>query len=196
MQLSLMLRRFWGQDDFKRWSDKFHDSGVTESPKNLISLSHQIHFWWDKAKFGFKPLRKVKNGVVLQFHWFRQPLLKPKEIIGEDFLQQAFEGNTKIWGERLAHRKSGYPVKTGQVFTITAEREEDVPDWELLELQWNLLRVAAMSGAANVPDSYYLESDDESEGGLGVWGQEEEEEEEVSCWEDEGGYLDNGEASH
>lgn len=30
-----------------------------------------------------------------------------------------------------------------------------MPSWDLLELQWDLLRVAALCGAADVPDDYY-----------------------------------------
>lgn len=38
------------------------------------------------------------------------------------------------------------------MFTIVAEDPNDLPDWDMLELQWNLLRVAAIAGAADVDD--------------------------------------------
>lgn len=50
----------------------------------------------------------------------------------------------------LAHRQSGIPVETGQVFTTTAKDPKALPSYELLELQWNILQLAAMSGAADV----------------------------------------------
>ena len=44
------------------------------------------------------------------------------------------------------------PIETGQTFVIRAEKPEDLPSFELLELQWNLLRVAAICGAADIRD--------------------------------------------
>lgn len=50
----------------------------------------------------------------------------------------------------IAHRKSGIPLRTGQVFTFKAKTPEERPSFDLLLLQWNLVQVAAMSGAADV----------------------------------------------
>ncbi|KAK4458993.1 hypothetical protein QBC42DRAFT_184574, partial [Cladorrhinum samala] len=52
-------------------------------------------------------------------------------------------------GKSLAHRESGLPIRTGQTFTILAEDSDhkEVPSWDLLDLSWNFLRVAAICGA-------------------------------------------------
>jgi hypothetical protein len=55
-------------------------------------------------------------------------------------------------------------IRTGQTFLLRADNPEDKPSWELLEMQWNLLRVAAICGAADVTEDYY--DDTEPEG----WG--------------------------
>ncbi len=50
-----------------------------------------------------------------------------------------------------------------QTFVIWAENPEDLPSFELLEIQWNLRRVAAICGAANVTDASYYELDDDDD---------------------------------
>jgi len=62
----------------------------------------------------------------------------------------------------LAHREGGLPIRTRWTFTIRAENSENIPSWDLLYLSWNLLRVAAIWGAANVTDDeYYFMPDDD-----------------------------------
>lgn len=97
----------------------------------------------------------------MQWHWLRATPLKPKDIVrgDQDILVQAGLTDQK-WGANLAHRKSGVPIQTGQTFIIRADDPEDLPSFELLELQWNLLRIAAICGAAEATDEDYLGDDD------------------------------------
>jgi hypothetical protein len=61
----------------------------------------------------------------------------------------------------LAYRKDSRELKTGQGFVIKANNPETLLDFELLELQRDLLRVAVILGAAAVEDSYYPDEDDD-----------------------------------
>ncbi|CAK7273948.1 hypothetical protein SEPCBS119000_005919 [Sporothrix epigloea] len=54
----------------------------------------------------------------------------------------------------VAHRESGLPLQIGYIVTIRAEDPEDLPSFDLLEMQWDLLRIAAMSGAAEAQDEW------------------------------------------
>ncbi|KAK4169729.1 hypothetical protein QBC43DRAFT_283289 [Cladorrhinum sp. PSN259] len=67
--------------------------------------------------------------------------------------------------EANRHKDKGLADTT---FTIRAEDPKDVLSWELLELSWNLLRVAAICGAANVTDDeyYFTEEDDDDESAM------------------------------
>ena len=53
-------------------------------------------------------------------------------------------------------------VESGQIFKLTTENLEThpLPSWELLEMQWFLQRVVAMSGAAGWPRSDFQDDDD------------------------------------
>jgi hypothetical protein len=159
-----LLESFWGVEQSLAWRKRYEDGGITQSPKNYLSLNHQLHFWFDNARFALKPLFKSPDGteVTVQWHWLKRTSLLPKTAIDptEDVLAQA--GLTdRSWGECLAHRKSGVPIRTGQTFVIRAENPEELPSFELLKLQWNLLRVAAICGAADVTDDYYEGDEDD-----------------------------------
>ncbi|KAK4031997.1 hypothetical protein C8A01DRAFT_51106 [Parachaetomium inaequale] len=159
--LNDMLQSFWGAAKCMAWQRLYEDASITQSPKNHISMNHQLHVWFDKAKFALKPLRKTQNEIVIQWHWLRNPILKPKELIGdnEDILLRA--GLTdRSWGTNIAHRKSGFPIQTGQTFVIRAKDPEDLPSFELLELQWNMLRIAAICGAGEATDEDYEDQDE------------------------------------
>lgn len=171
--LNQILQLFWGARKAMDWRRCYEDAGITQSAQNHISMNHQLHFWFDQARFALKPLRGTKNEIVLQFHWLRKSPLKPRMgiIREQDLLGQAGLTDHQSWGVNLAHRRSGFPIQTGQTFTIRAENPDDLPNSELLELQWNLLRVAAISGAADATDEDYKENEDDDREvvlGLGV----------------------------
>jgi len=158
--LNSVLLHLWGEEQSKRWAQKYQLFAETEQAQNGISMNHQIHHWFDNARFALKPLRcPDDNSIVVQWHWLKTATLKPWDRAPcheptASILERA--GLTdKNWGERLAHRESGIPIRTGQIFTIRAENPEDLPSWDLLELSWNLLRVAAICGAADVDDAYW-----------------------------------------
>ncbi|KAL2148883.1 hypothetical protein VTH82DRAFT_1569 [Thermothelomyces myriococcoides] len=127
-------------------------------------MSHELHVMFDRAKFALKPLRKTPDGIVVQWHWLKESILKPHVFIRPDMdiFLQAGVGNLQDWGSGIAHRENGVRIQTGQTFLL--RQHEDMPSWELLELHWNLLRVAAICGAAEVTDDYYYRDDWEERG--------------------------------
>ncbi|KAK0656338.1 hypothetical protein B0T16DRAFT_34368 [Cercophora newfieldiana] len=136
------------------WRWDFEAAGITQSAKNGISMSHQIHFWFDNARLALKPLRETPEGIVVQWHWLKRSVLKPNMYIRSDMDVLLQAGVTdQRWGDTLAHRESGVRIQTGQTFIL--QRHKHMPSWELLEMQWDLLRVAALCGAADVMDEYY-----------------------------------------
>lgn len=53
-------------------------------------------------------------------------------------------------------------VQTGQLYTVHADNPAHLPSFELLEMQWNLMRVGVMCGAADVDENDgRSESDDD-----------------------------------
>lgn len=153
---------FWGDDAADNLSALAQDRNITESPQNLLSLNHQMHFWFDSAKMALKPLRKLDDGsVVVQFHWLRAGNRKPDTKAPEADLSAilAASGLDKnSWGNMFAHRASGLRLETGQTFTLSANDPAHVPNFDLLQLSWDLLRVIAICGAAEEED---IDDDDD-----------------------------------
>ena len=140
------------------WRQMFEDAGMTQSSKNGISMNHQIRFWFDNARFALKPLRETsEEGSVVQGHWLKRSILKPLICIlpSQDSRETLLHAGVTdgSWGDNLAHRPSGVAIRTGQTLLLRAH--EEMPSWDLLEMQWDLLRVAAICGAADVTDDYY-----------------------------------------
>ena len=162
-----ILRHFWGEEKAETWHTLYENSEISQSLSNYLSLNHQLHFWFEKARFALKPLSQTDTAITVQFHWLRQTTLQPWNQVdysGEALLDLANLRTPATWGFGLAHRASGVPIQTGQTFVIWAENPEDLPSFDLLELQWNLLRAAAICGAADVSDDEDdMEDDDDDD---------------------------------
>ncbi|KAL7933260.1 hypothetical protein V8C35DRAFT_305353 [Trichoderma chlorosporum] len=157
------LRTFWGDDTATKISALVHDRNITESPQNLLSLNHQLHWWFDNGRMALKPLGTNKDGSVqVQLHWLRTSTLKPTQIFDDlttirQVINSSDIGDNKYWGRIEAHRPSGLPLKTGQTFKLRADDSNEVPNIELLQLSWDLLRVVAICGAAELFDWWDIE---------------------------------------
>ncbi|CAK7563928.1 MAG: hypothetical protein SEPTF4163_001810 [Sporothrix epigloea] len=166
-----MLVCFWGKEKADAWSRQYCATSVTDSAKNLLCLNSQLHFWWGTCRLALRPIRTLDPCTIkLQLHWLRRSRTKPTAPLSGTFddihLLCGGEDDLETWGPQpVAYRKSGLPLQTGQIFTIRAESPEDLPSFELLDMQWNLLRVAAMSGAAEAEDAPPEEEDDDDEYG-------------------------------
>lgn len=111
--------------------------------------------------FALKPLRQEGKQLVVQWHWLKTSPFSPKQAITDSDIM-SLSSDLK-WGAAEVNRQSGVPLETGQTFTIEADDPELLPSLELLELQWNLMRIAAMSGAAQAPAMDFF-NDDAGEG--------------------------------
>ncbi|CAK7274808.1 hypothetical protein SEPCBS57363_006353 [Sporothrix epigloea] len=165
------LVNFWGKEKADAWSRQYSATSVTESAKNLLCLNSQLHFWWGTCHLALRPIRTLDPCTIkLQLHWLRRSRTRPTAPLSGTFddIRSLCGGEDDLatWGPQpVAHRMSGLPLRTGQIFTIRAENPEDLPSFELLDMQWNLLRVAAMSGAAEAEDAPPEEGDDDDEYG-------------------------------
>ncbi|CAK7273582.1 hypothetical protein SEPCBS119000_005733 [Sporothrix epigloea] len=165
------LAMMWGDEKATAWKQKFLNPWVIESPKNLICLSRQLHHWWRTCRLALRPIQSLDPCTIkVQLHWLRPSTTMPMALSSGSYDDISSlcggENDYGSWGQPpVAHRKSGLPLQTGQIFTIRAEDPVDLPSFELLEIQWNFLRIAAMSGAAEAEptDESSGEEEDEDE---------------------------------
>jgi hypothetical protein len=62
----------------------------------------------------------------------------------------------------IAHSRTFRPIVDGSVI-ITAQDESAIPSWDLFSLQWDLIRMASLCGAAEASDDDDWESEDGDE---------------------------------
>src|SRR6185437_15622483 len=95
------------------------------------------------GQFALKPISVNGNELRLQFFWLKKVGCKPTQVMPlltkpEDALiEQVWQPGSKPW-------------ESGTIFTIKASTPDLLPSFEILEMQWHLQRLAAMSGAADV----------------------------------------------
>lgn len=128
---------------------------------NMICLKPELRLLWHQCRFALKYVDHGDNGldkeVRVQFVWM--PLMPGTDtwerpnLLAEmdresndrtiDKLGQAYRD-----AEQPVLDRKGRNVISGRIFSIRV-REEDLQLFvEMLELQWNLIRLAAMSGIA------------------------------------------------
>lgn len=101
------------------------------------------------TRWALKPLRKSDNGgVLVQLHWLRPTSLTPlseikaRDQLAENVLAQAGLSDYKSWGDGEGEWKG----TNGKVFELGPWNGVG-PSFEVLEMHWNMMRVAAICGA-------------------------------------------------
>jgi hypothetical protein len=161
-----MLQYFWSDGHIQEWRDAIFRAqnnphkGV-ETCCNLICLSRDAHAYWTKAYFALKPIQlsEDKKSLDVEFHWLPKynnsptPVLDiltpPKSLSGRDDMQ-------------LFDFRTGQRICSGQRISLTTDDPDNqpLPHLALLEMQWVLHRLTAMSGAAEIYDDFDNDDDD------------------------------------
>ncbi|KAI3196975.1 hypothetical protein CBS147311_7121 [Penicillium roqueforti] len=171
------LDAFWGKDRVDQWKAQLLTGDVigTERVSNLITLEMQTHEYWDRASIAFRPVwvNATNTEMHIAFHWLpfvkdgplaihikQTELVPTQEHIFSDPYYKPRMGPGM--NNMLFHTETLKPIVSGYVFKMstTNAKERPLPSMELLQLKWNLSRIAAMQGAAEDEDSDY-----ESDGG-------------------------------
>jgi len=135
----------------------------TEVCENLVTLCPNAHAYWTKARFALKPLDVAADGksMDVQLFWLRpykrQRLisLKSRPKLPDDLEESA--ANMKLYNH-LTDQK----LCSGDKITLHTDDPENkpLPSKELLEMQWVLHRLVALSGGAEVLTTRYDSDDD------------------------------------
>jgi hypothetical protein len=169
----LTLRNFWSDDHIREWQDViFTDQnnpykGV-ETCHNLISLSYDAHMYWTKAYFALKPLKLSddKKSLEVEFHWLSKYDRSTASTL--DILTPPMSPNGSRADMRLYDFSTDRRICSGQKITLTTEDPENLPlpHPALLEMQWILHRLTAMSGGAEIYDDFDNDDDDDA---MALW---------------------------
>jgi len=147
-----VLRVFWSQERVNAWYNAVFSSG-TEVVSNLMCLAPSVHKYHERAYFALEPreISDDKKRLTLKFHWL--PHYKHSKQVSLD------QGPNRV---KLLNIKTNRIICSGdEIFLETSDPDRlPLPDWRILDMQWILQQVAAMSGAAELHDDFYEDDDD------------------------------------
>ena len=129
----------------------------------MVVLKPLLPRWWSRAMFAFEPIEKIDNGIRLRVRWLSRTTLAMKDKVAldlnpRDCLQPGLGSNGHVG---ISHSMTHRPIINGTVIEITAADSSAVPSWDLFSLQWDLIRMASLCGAADASDDDDCESDDD-----------------------------------
>jgi HNH endonuclease len=159
-----VLELFWSADRIKSWYESIFstDSG-TEIVPNLMCLCPNAHRYHERALFALKPIEvsEDKGKLRVQFYWLpRNKLSNSIDILTVPAIPDNENGAIHEIG--LWNIKTDERIRSGYVLDIETEDPEKLPlpDTRLLDMQWVLNRVSALSGAAEPRDGPCDDDDD------------------------------------
>ncbi|OXV09060.1 hypothetical protein Egran_03180, partial [Elaphomyces granulatus] len=126
-----ILRVFWRQERVDRWYQAVFPRG-TEIVDNLMCLAPSVHKYHERVQFALQPISLAENGKRLTSKTKLTMWIRIKKICsGDEIILETCDADTL-----------------------------PLPNWDLLEMQWVLQCIAAMSGSAEPRDESYGEDDD------------------------------------
>jgi len=138
----------------------FHDyPAVSDKLWNMVSLNPQLHVWWGKAYFGFKcrgifPSERNEESLVrVQFSWMPKATKSwQKDDRNEGKLRAHLSNDQSPLADDgvVAFYPSARPVTTGDTFDIPVAEPDGKKMKMAFDIQWALIRLAALTGAADV----------------------------------------------
>jgi hypothetical protein len=169
-----VLELFWPKDKVDAWRAKiFHNNGTpygTETVENMITFTATLHNFHTEGAFALRPLRITadKTQLELEFHWLKRQVRDPRATV--DLLELPMSSRGLLGselGQHLCFMDNGVPTRlvSGKKFTMKTDDpvNKPLPDPGLLELQWHLQRIMAMSGAAGWKEDDFDDDDDDSD---------------------------------
>ncbi|OAX77409.1 hypothetical protein ACJ72_08293 [Emergomyces africanus] len=169
----LLLRVFWSEERVAGWKKAILPNG-TETPENLMCLAPNLHRLHTNGRFALQPIKlsEDQTKLTLRFYWLPRPdlparrSLRDRAHIDDNLTELPRHLNIH---NSITHR----PVCSGDEIILETSDPINLPlpDIRLLDMQWVLQRLMALSGAAEA-DGDDLDDDDECVDPAGIEGNE------------------------
>ncbi|KAI9038072.1 uncharacterized protein KD926_011310 [Aspergillus affinis] len=153
------LKFFWSPAHIAAWEKELLGPKGTEVCPNLMTLVNMAHKLWEHARFALRPLSitEDKKSLKVQFYWLprldyshSRSMTRIPHPFPEDLSSSESKDRTLA---KLYHMETDLQVKSKDILTFRTANPitHPLPSFNLLEMQWVLHRVLALSGAADVP---------------------------------------------
>ena len=148
-----MLEKYWDANLISRWKTHVFGLKGTEVCQNMITLSPSAHAYWGAALFALKPvsLSKDQKELVVQFFWLRpvarvhRVSLRSRPVLHGDL-------GGSVSNIKLFNCQTEAKICSGDHITLTTEDPTTMPlpSIDLLEMQWVLHRLTALSSESDM----------------------------------------------
>lgn len=152
------LECYWSPENVSAWKEQVLDPDGVDTCSNLMCLVNVARRLWELAVFALKPLSlsEDKRQLEVQFYWL--PMNRYRQTMPVTAIPSPFPHN-------LSSTNAGYTtvlcnivtrsrISSGDIFTFKTDDPvgHPLPSMQLLNMQWILTRVLALSGAAWVTE--------------------------------------------
>lgn len=155
------LRLYREDKKIESWETQINSEDIRTSCANMLCMSIHAYHLWLKARFALRPvsLSEDKTRLTVQFYWLARRRYKKKmnpRRIPRPFPDDLSASYT-IDGEVSAmlfnlHNLSALRSSDVLVFKTDDSVARPLPSLELMEMQWCLHRMLALSGAPDATD--------------------------------------------
>lgn len=121
---------------------------------NSLCLGPVPYKLWSKCRFALKPIEVSPDGkqLTVQFFWMSRSNYVPLNL--QDPPEEPDNTGISACGTQLDNIAIGQRIQSGDIiiFTTTDPDKLPLPPIDLLDMQWALHRLNALSGAADATD--------------------------------------------
>lgn len=153
---------FWSQARNSRLQVLLSDDAEIDSARNTICLNPLLHHWWGLGYMALEPLEKLLNGTRVRLRWLHRTSFSVWDKVPLDTDPNNHLHPPSVAGSfGIRDFRSGRPILDGSIFDLTSDDPTTEVSYDLLQLQWDLLRMAVLCGAAEAADDPNWNPEDE-----------------------------------
>ncbi|KAH6697032.1 hypothetical protein F5X68DRAFT_272106 [Plectosphaerella plurivora] len=167
------LMCIYGSDRGKALAKKLFDHGMINTLANTMCLSPSFRARWGRAEFALKFLgtgqdhKSRRYFMRLGFYWMKK--VTPIEAVYRQTAHDLLAGMMPLpRSTRAVNVLTNTRIIDGDVVTIWADSEDELPDGDIVNCQWDIIRMASLcdgaepgkNGAAPVREDLELSDED------------------------------------
>ena len=171
----MRLQFFWSEERVNAWARAVYVPDGTETPTNLITLTSTVHKLWESSRFALKSLDLSPDMKTLRVQFFWLPVnsfVKDSQYVAmTDYPSWTNHHDASPLNCKLFNCLTEKKICSGDTITIRTEDPvtHPLPSWDLLDMQWVLHKVVALSGAAEASEEDLYSDDESSSDYEGEW---------------------------
>lgn len=178
----MAVARIWGRSRAEKIHAKLlnRDLSGIDGLGNVVCMSTNCHRAWENGHFALYPREARQNlkgqwEMELVFFWMKKVHSSMEQEMGLKFIDSAARQVQDLLSPHSAlqavNLPNNSPIISCDIITITADTCEELPDYDIVMLQWDVLRMASLCGGAEPEEEDH--SDHEENEAVAAMGEDE-----------------------